>query len=97
MHRSCPHGALHPVSFFLWDGLRAQRLEDCPPTRSRRSFIAPNIGSYVGGDITAGTLASGIWDSDALSLFIDLGTNGEIVFGNRDFLDELRLLRRPRL
>ena len=40
----------------------------------------------MGGDITAGTLASGIWDSDALSLFIDLGTNGEIVFGNRDFL-----------
>ena len=48
--------------------------------------IAPNIGSYVGGDITAGTLASGIWDKDELSLFIDLGTNGEIVFGNRDFL-----------
>ena len=48
--------------------------------------IAPNIGSYVGGDITAGTLAAGIWDSDEMSLFIDLGTNGEIVFGNRDFL-----------
>ena len=48
--------------------------------------LAPNIGSYVGGDITAGTLASGIWDSDEMSLFIDLGTNGEIVFGNRDFL-----------
>ena len=49
-------------------------------------LIAPNIGSYVGGDITAGTLASGIWDKDEMSLFIDLGTNGEIVFGNRDFL-----------
>ena len=48
--------------------------------------IAPNIGSYVGGDITAGTLASMIWDKDEMSLFIDLGTNGEIVFGNRDFL-----------
>ena len=49
-------------------------------------IIAPNIGSYVGGDITAGTMASMIWDKDELSLFIDLGTNGEIVFGNRDFL-----------
>ena len=48
--------------------------------------IAPNIGSYVGGDITAGTLASCIWDKDEMSLFIDLGTNGELVFGNRDFL-----------
>ncbi|MBE6037578.1 MAG: DUF4445 domain-containing protein [Anaerofustis stercorihominis] len=48
--------------------------------------IAPNIGSYVGGDITAGTLASMIWNSPELSLFIDLGTNGEIVFGNADFL-----------
>jgi uncharacterized 2Fe-2S/4Fe-4S cluster protein (DUF4445 family) len=48
--------------------------------------FAPNIGSYVGGDITAGTLSSMIWDSDKLSMLIDLGTNGEIVFGNRDFL-----------
>jgi len=48
--------------------------------------LAPNIGSYVGGDITAGVLASGIWDNEAMSLLIDLGTNGEIVFGNNDFL-----------
>jgi uncharacterized 2Fe-2S/4Fe-4S cluster protein (DUF4445 family) len=40
----------------------------------------------VGGDITAGTLATMMWDSDEMTLFIDLGTNGEIVFGNRDFL-----------
>ena len=49
-------------------------------------IIAPNIGSYVGGDITAGTLSSMIWDKEEYSLFIDLGTNGEIVFGNNDFL-----------
>ena len=42
--------------------------------------------TYVGGDITAGTLATGLWDKDEMSLFIDLGTNGEIVFGNRDFM-----------
>lgn len=48
--------------------------------------IAPNIGSYVGGDITAGTFASCIWNKEEMSLFIDLGTNGEIVFGNSEFL-----------
>lgn len=49
-------------------------------------ILAPNIGSYVGGDITAGTLSSMIWNDSEFSLFIDLGTNGEIVFGNCDFL-----------
>ncbi len=49
-------------------------------------IIAPNIGSYVGGDITAGTLVSMIWNRPEYSVFIDLGTNGEIVFGNSDFM-----------
>lgn len=49
-------------------------------------IISPNIGSYVGGDITAGTFASMIWNKSELSLFIDLGTNGELVFGNNEFL-----------
>lgn len=51
-----------------------------------RLLLAPNIGSYVGGDITAGVLASMMWRSPELSLLIDLGTNGEIVFGNSEFL-----------
>lgn len=49
-------------------------------------IVSPNIGSYVGGDITAGTLVSMIWNDPAMSLFIDLGTNGELVFGNNEFL-----------
>lgn len=49
-------------------------------------IIAPNIGSYVGGDITAGTLVSMIWNRPEFSLFIDLGTNGELVFGNNEFM-----------
>ena len=72
-------------SFFHWDGLLAGDV-NLPANPLAEVRIAPNIGSYVGGDITAGTLASGIWDRDEMSLFIDLGTNGEIVFGNRDFL-----------
>ncbi len=72
-------------TFFRWDGLKAGdiRLIANPDARV---VLAPNIGSYVGGDITAGTLTSRIWDKDEFSLFIDLGTNGEIVFGNRDFM-----------
>ena len=72
-------------SFFGWEGLLAGDLK-LVANPLAPVIIAPNIGSYVGGDITAGTLASGIWDRDEMSLFIDLGTNGEIVFGNRDFL-----------
>ena len=49
-------------------------------------MISPNIGSYVGGDITAGTFASCIWNRPQMSLFIDLGTNGELVFGNEEFM-----------
>lgn len=49
-------------------------------------IVAPNIGSYVGGDITAGAFISMIWNQPTMSLFIDLGTNGELVFGNSDFL-----------
>lgn len=57
-----------------------------PVNPNAEIVIAPNIGSYVGGDITAGTLASMMWNSEEMTLFIDLGTNGELVFGNSDFL-----------
>ena len=72
-------------SFFHWEGLLAEDVK-LPANPLAPVLIAPNIGSYVGGDITAGTLAAGLWDKDEMSLFIDLGTNGEIVFGNRDFM-----------
>ncbi len=46
----------------------------------------PSIASYVGGDIIAGALAVGIEKTDELTLFIDIGTNGEMVLGNSDWL-----------
>ncbi len=49
-------------------------------------LFAPNVGSYVGGDITAGTLVTRMWTKPEFSVFVDLGTNGEIVFGSEDFL-----------
>lgn len=48
---------------------------------------SPSVGSYVGGDITAGMLLTGLAEGGGeLSLFLDIGTNGEIVLGNADFL-----------
>ncbi|HEX9020270.1 MAG TPA: ASKHA domain-containing protein, partial [Nitrospirota bacterium] len=49
-------------------------------------YAVPNVASYVGGDITAGVLVSQIHKQEKVSLFIDIGTNGEIVLGNRDWL-----------
>ena len=49
-------------------------------------YFAPCVSSYVGGDITAGVLASAMADSSRLTLFIDLGTNGEMVIGHQDWL-----------
>mgnify|MGYP004732537919 FL=1 len=72
-------------TFFRWDGLQAQELR-LPANPAAQVRLAPNIGSYVGGDITAGAFTTGLWNQDEFSLFIDLGTNGELVFGNRDFM-----------
>jgi len=46
----------------------------------------PGVSTYVGGDITAGVLASGLNRTDKLTMLIDVGTNGEIVLGNREWL-----------
>jgi uncharacterized 2Fe-2S/4Fe-4S cluster protein (DUF4445 family) len=51
-----------------------------------RAVVFPAFGAYVGGDITAGLLASGMDRDSRARLFIDIGTNCEIVLGNRDWL-----------
>lgn len=49
-------------------------------------IVLPNVGSYVGGDALAGVLVSGMHKQENVSLLVDIGTNAEIVIGNRDFL-----------
>lgn len=49
-------------------------------------MFAPGIGSYVGGDVLAGILACRMHESDNVTLFIDAGTNGEIILGNREWM-----------
>ncbi len=46
----------------------------------------PGVASYVGADITAGVLSSGLDDAEKVTLFMDIGTNGEIVLGSREWL-----------
>ncbi len=72
-------------SFFSVGKINAAEI-GLPVNPAAQLRIAPNIGSYVGGDITAGTLATLLWNKEEFSLFVDLGTNGEIVFGNQDFM-----------
>ena len=49
-------------------------------------YIFPCVASYVGGDIVAGVLGSGIFQRSDITLFMDIGTNGELVVGNKDWL-----------
>src|ERR687895_1296349 len=48
------------------------------------AFAFPSLGAYVGGDIVAGMLASGLTRDRRLRLFIDVGTNSEIVLGSAE-------------
>ncbi|MCF6149487.1 MAG: DUF4445 domain-containing protein [Candidatus Kuenenia sp.] len=49
-------------------------------------YTMPCVGAYVGGDISSGVLSIRLDTTEALSLLIDIGTNGEIVLGNKDWL-----------
>jgi uncharacterized 2Fe-2S/4Fe-4S cluster protein (DUF4445 family) len=50
------------------------------------TLIFPAVASYVGGDVVAGVMGVGMHRSEALTLFIDMGTNGEVVVGNQDWM-----------
>ena len=50
------------------------------------ALIYPGVSSYVGGDIIAGIMASGMYLSDELTLYMDIGTNAEIAIGNKEWM-----------
>ena len=50
------------------------------------AMVYPEISSYVGGDIVAGVMGSGMYRYETLTLYMDIGTNAEIVIGNKDWL-----------
>lgn len=49
-----------------------------------RCFVLPGFSAFVGGDIMAGCCACGMAEREEITLLIDLGTNGELLLGNRD-------------
>lgn len=49
-------------------------------------YVLPAVGAYVGSDIVAGVLATRLYEAPALSLLIDIGTNGEVVIGSREWM-----------
>lgn len=49
-------------------------------------FILPGVGSYFGGDLISGILASGLDQQEHTSMLVDVGTNAEVVLGNREWL-----------
>ncbi|MDR2479196.1 MAG: ASKHA domain-containing protein [Treponema sp.] len=74
------------VPAFFESGLFTSAALGLPLHPEAEILTAPAIGSYVGGDITAGVFASMIFRKNEISLLIDLGTNGELVLGNAEFL-----------
>ncbi len=57
---------------------------DCVTLGGVPFYLSPCIAGYVGGDITAGLLTDGVYKSQKTVLFIDVGTNGEIVLGDKN-------------
>jgi len=49
-------------------------------------YCLPSVAAYIGSDIVAGVLVTRIYTKKGKHLFIDIGTNGEVVLGNRDWL-----------
>ena len=83
-HRVVEAESLHLT---MWDGQRSRSSDTLSPRRAPAARLPgrtlPGAAAYVGADITAGVLASGMVYSDATSLLVDLGTNGEIVLAHR--------------
>ncbi len=51
-----------------------------------RVLIFPNVGSYFGGDLIAGILYTGLHQQSETAILVDVGTNAEVVLGNRDWM-----------
>lgn len=49
-------------------------------------YLVPSMSNYVGGDITSGAVALGLTRSEGINIFLDIGTNGELLMGNKEFM-----------
>jgi uncharacterized 2Fe-2S/4Fe-4S cluster protein (DUF4445 family) len=69
-----------------FNSIPSQRIKDIgfPGNTHARVYLMPGVSVYVGSDITSGATAIGLDRSEELSLFVDIGTNGEVVVGSKD-------------
>lgn len=74
----------HPVSLGGKTYCAQEVLGPQSPLADATVTLLPGMSTYVGADITAGIWQCGLASSDDVSLFVDLGTNGEMVLGNKD-------------
>jgi uncharacterized 2Fe-2S/4Fe-4S cluster protein (DUF4445 family) len=81
---------LEPLSYYPFDPANdgiaifsKAQLDWDVPGEPTITFL-PGLGGFVGSDILAGLLATGLHERDELTVFVDLGTTGEIVIGNRE-------------
>jgi uncharacterized 2Fe-2S/4Fe-4S cluster protein (DUF4445 family) len=82
---------IHPLSFYPFEspelGIKSFSASELGWNLECREInFYPSIGSFVGSDILAGIYSTGMWQRSTYSILVDLGTNGEIVVGNRDKL-----------
>ena len=73
-----------PLSYFGNEIPASDIFEGFAP--DTKIYLCPAVSGYIGGDITAGILSSGLFASEETMLFIDIGTNGEMCIGNKDKL-----------
>jgi len=74
----------HPVRK-EYPAVPGETLGTGPATARATWRIFPSLGGFVGGDVVAGILASGMHRQAEISLLFDVGTNGEVVLGNRNW------------
>ncbi|OEU79906.1 MAG: hypothetical protein BA872_08415 [Desulfobacterales bacterium C00003060] len=79
--REAPYVPVANIMPVVWATDVGIDLPDCVQV-----YSFPSVASYVGGDVVSGILGSGVFQKEELTLYMDIGTNGEIVLGNRDWL-----------
>ncbi len=82
---------ISPLSFFPFESPNTGMIRFSSQqlgwfTRCDDIRFYPSLGSFVGSDILAGIMATGMYQRNEFSVLVDLGTNGEIVIGNREGL-----------
>ncbi len=80
---SMGHTPFEPESYF---GNTLKATELGLELSNAECYLSPCISAFVGGDITSATIAADIQNSEDICLLMDIGTNGEVILGNKDFM-----------